>query len=256
MRPDIFTFLVKKQDTYWWNRARRSMGEALLRSYGAPTSGRWLDLGCGSGGNLGVANRFAPYLVVGADLSELGLELTHSVSPQATLVRSDISRGLPFGESTFDVVTIFNVLYHEWVEDDGRALCEVARILQVGGLLLITEPAFPILARQWDRAVMGARRYRRPELIALCQRAGLKVLFASYFTSFGFPILIGIMTLRRIRRLIAGAAVTAEKSSEHKLLCPVLNQLLYAAAMLEAKAISAGAAFPFGVTLVLVAAKS
>ena len=254
MRPEMFTFLVKKQNTYWWNRARRSMGEALLRRYNVPNGARWLDLGCGTGGNLSIADHFAPHLVVGVDLSALGLQLAQSLLPQSSLVRSDISRGLPFVNGAFDVVTIFNVICHEWVKDDGEALCEVARVLRPGGLLLITEPAFPVLAREWDKAVMGVRRYRRRQLVALCRRAGFKTLFASYFTSFGFPILLGMMALKRIKRLISGAPVKADAGAENKLLPPALNEMLHAAALMEAKVIGAGVPLPFGVTLVLVAA--
>src|SRR5262249_55920405 len=150
------------------------------------------------GGNLIIADDFDPDLVVGVDLSPLALELAQPNLPNAGLVRADLNRGLPFADDTFDVATIFNVIYHEWVEDDAEALVEVARVLRHKGLVLITEPAFPILARAWDNAVMGIRRYRRPELIKHCQRAGLKTLFASYFTSFGFPILLALRVLKHV----------------------------------------------------------
>jgi SAM-dependent methyltransferase len=250
MRPEMFAYLAEKQSTYWWNRARRSMGEALLRRYGATANGRWLDVGCGPGGNLIIADTFEPNLVVGVDLSPLALELARSNLPHARLVRADISRGLPFADATFDVATIFNVIYHDWVKDDGEALAEVARVLHHKGLLLITEPAFPILAREWDRAVMGVRRYRRPELIERCQQAGFKTLFASYFTSFGFPILLG---LRALKRVLGDSG--SRQAAEFKRLPGILNESLFAAALLEAKAIGLGLRMPFGVTLTLVAVR-
>ena len=255
MRPEMFTFLTKKQNTYWWNRARRSMGEALLRHYWCPMVGAGLILAAARRHILSIADHFAPHLVVGVHFSPLGLQLAQSRFPKSRLVRSDISRGLPFVDGAFDVVTIFNVIYHGWVKDDGEALCEVARMLRPGGLLLITEPAFPVLAREWDKAVMGVRRYRRPQLVALCRRAGFKTLFASYFTSFGFPILLGMKALKRIKHLVSGTTVKAEQGAENKLLPPALNEMLYAAALTEAKVIGAGVPLPFGVTLVLVAAK-
>ena len=226
------------------------MGEALLRRYGATRNGRWLDLGCGPGGNLFVADAFWPDLVVGVDFSPLALELAQSNLPQATLVRADISRGLPFAHAAFDVVTIFNVIYHSWVKDDREAFREVARVLRPKGLLLITEPAFPILAREWDKAVMGVRRYRRPELIAHCRQAGLKTLFASYFTSFGFPILLGLQALKKVVGNIG-----PEQGAEFKRLPRIINAILFAVARLEAKVIGLGVRMPFGVTLALVAVR-
>src|SRR4029079_15548467 len=100
MRPEVFTHLGAKQNTYWWNRARRLMGAALLRRYGATRNGRWLDLGCGPGGNLIVADAFRSGLVVGVDFSPLALELAQSNLSHAKLVRADISCGLPFAHAT------------------------------------------------------------------------------------------------------------------------------------------------------------
>jgi ubiquinone/menaquinone biosynthesis C-methylase UbiE len=234
------------------------MAAALLRRFAVAPGGRWLDLGCGTGGNLEIAERFAPGMVIGVDISSLGLELAQSLFPRARLVSADISGGLPFTDAAFDVVTIFNVIYHGWVKDDGAALAEVARVLRPGGLLIITEPAFPLLAREWDKAVMGVRRYRRPELIDLCRRAGLSTLFASYFTSFGFPILLTLRALKRMKALVSGAADTTsvEAAAESKPLPAVLNGSLYTAALAEAILIGAGIAMPFGVTLALVAKRT
>ena len=248
MRPEMFTHLAEKQNTYWWDRARRSMGGALLRRYGATRNGRWLDVGCGPGGNLVIADTFQPDLVVGVDLSAHALELAQSNLPYPRLVRADLSRGLPFADAIFDVATIFNVIYHDWVKNDCEALAEVARVLRRKSLLLMTEPAFPILAREWDKSVMGVRRYRRRELIECCRQAGLKTLFASYFTSFGFPILLGLRALRRV----IGDSGTGQ-CAEVKHLPSMLNESLFAAALLEAKAISLGLRIPFGVTLTIVA---
>jgi SAM-dependent methyltransferase len=256
MQPEMYTYLAKKQDTYWWNRARRSMGEALLRRYGAPRRGRWLDLGCGTGGNLGIADDFQAEMVIGTDLSELALDLAQAKFPQARLVRADISGGLPFADSSFDVVTVFGLICHHWVKSDRAALTEVRRILRPGGMMLITEPAFPILSREWDKAVMAARRYRRGELVALCRQAGLMPRFASYFTSFGFPILLGLRAFSRLSSMFSRkAAPPDDAGAEGKPLPAWLNGTLHAAAAVEGKAIAAGLPMPFGVTLVLVAAR-
>jgi SAM-dependent methyltransferase len=256
MQPEMYTYLAKKQDTYWWNRARRSMGQALLRRHGAPQQGRWLDLGCGTGGNLGIAEDFEAEMVIGTDLSQLALDLAQDKFPQARLVRADISGGLPFADNSFDVVTVFGLICHHWVKSDGAALAEVKRILRPGGMMLITEPAFPILSREWDKAVMAARRYRRHDLMELCRQAGLKPLFASYFTSFGFPILLGLRTLNRLTSIFRRRDDPPDDAgAESKPLPAWLNATLHAAAAAEGKAIAAGLPMPFGVTLVLVATR-
>lgn len=257
MRPATFDYLAEKQDRYWWNRARNTMAETLLRRYRVAPQGCWLDIGCGPGGTLGIAKAFSPKVSVGLDISAHALELARRKLPHANLTRADLNDGLPFADASFDVVTIFNVLYHDWVVSDGKALCEVARILRHGGILLITEPAFPILTRTWDRAVMGVRRYRRPNLIELCRRAGLTTMFSSYFTSFGFPILLGARALSWIRMRLRSNAdpSAADQSVERKPLSDALNGGFYAVALTEAKLIGAGVSLPFGVTLALVATR-
>jgi SAM-dependent methyltransferase len=249
MRADIYQLVAEKQDTYWWNRARRGMAQALLRRHHPERGGRWLDLGCGPGGNLIIAESFCPKAVVGLDVSPVALALAKIEFSHELLVRADINRSLPFPNQVFDVVTLFNVLYHDWVVDDRDALSEVSRVLRPGGLLLITEPAFPILSREWDNAVMGSRRYRGPQLVVLCRATGLEVKFWSYFTSFGFPILCAL----KIANKIVGLATRWHRPSETRALPRFVNEALYYVAMLEAKAICLGIKMPFGVTLVAVA---
>ena len=99
-------------------------------------------------------------------------------------------------DDSFDVVTVFNVLYHDWVKDEGAVISEVARVLRPGGVFLVTEPAFSVLTREMDAAAMGHRRYRIADFAALIERAGLRVAQASYFTSFGFPLLLAMKLMR------------------------------------------------------------
>jgi SAM-dependent methyltransferase len=250
MQPSAYAMLAERQEAYWWHRARRQMGLAVLRRHGAAPGGTWLDIGCGPGGNLAIAATLHPSLVVGVDLSELALEFARKKSSGAKLVRADISRGLPFAAKAYDVATIFNVLYHSWVTSELDVLREVRRVLRPGGLVLITEPAFAFLAREMDVATMGRRRYRRRDIIRLCRDAGLEPMFSSYFTSFGLPLLLAAHLLRRI---LPSRQTEKTPSMDMKPLHPTVNMALRAAAGAEAIAIGRGFAMPFGITLLCVA---
>ena len=57
---------------------------------------------------------------------------------------------------------------------------------------MITEPAFAVLSRELDEAAMGHRRYRIADIAILIERAGLRIAQTSYFTSFGFPLLLAM----------------------------------------------------------------
>jgi SAM-dependent methyltransferase len=243
--------LADRQDHYWWHRARREMAIGLLRRYGVRSGGCWVELGCGPGGNLGISAQFKPQLTVGIDLSPVAIELARPRVRDACLVQADLNVRLPLWDQSCAVVTIFNVLYHQWILDEKAVLNEVRRILRPRGLVLMTEPAFSILRRDMDNAAMTRRRYRKFDIKALCQQAGLQVLVANYFTSFGFPVLAGLNATRFLSNHFRSKGPAADMRP----LPALLNEIMYRTALVEASAIANGIQMPFGTTLVCVAQK-
>jgi SAM-dependent methyltransferase len=239
--------LAHRQDTYWWHRARRALSRTLLARFGLAWEARWLDLGCGPGGNLQMLGKDLASQVIGLDLSPLALQLAKVARPNACLVRADLNSLLPFKDASFDLVTIYNVLYHQWIASEAAVLREVWRILAPGGLLLLTEPAFPVLARGMDVAAMARRRYLMSDFDELFHQTGFESLFGGYFTSFGYPLLRAAMK-------IAGERKT-EPSPEVDMrpLPSLVNWALLAAATLENLAICANIRMPFGTTLIRIA---
>lgn len=248
MRPEAYRALAERQQTYWWHRARRAMARSLLHRFGLAPGCRWLDIGCGPGGNLHMLDPLAPQVVVGLDVSPIALDLARTYAPSAVLVNADINRQLPIDDASFDVVTIFNVLYHQWVQSEADVLDEVARILKPGGLLLLTEPAFTALTREMDEAVMTRRRYGIADFDVWLRTAGFNSLFNSYFTSFGVPILLAAKFIKQMRR----AAATPGPALDMRPLPWIVNRGLEVVATFEAWALANGIRMPFGTTLVRV----
>ena len=214
---------------------------------GMRPGGRTLDLGCGPGGNFALLAPLAPSLSVGFDLAPVALELAYAAAPQARLVRGDLSHPLPFANGAFDLVTIFNVLYHSWIEDESRVLTEACRVLKPGGLLMLTEPAFPCLKRRMDHIGMAKRRYRLSEMRAMVRHAGFQTLQDSYFTSFGFPLALALA--------LTGGSDAETGAADMKPLNPRTNRLFLGLARAEAALIRRGIGMPFGVTLMMIARK-
>jgi SAM-dependent methyltransferase len=252
MHEEAYRRLSERQEHYWWHRARRTMCVALLRRHGVGADCRWIDLGCGPGGNLNLLNIFQPSLSVGVDLSPLALELAAGNAPEATLVRADISRSLPFRDGAFDVGTIFNVLYHDWISSEIAVLTELRRILRPGGLAVFTEPAFSVLARPMDQSGMARRRYRLDEFSELCRSAGLEVIYRNYFTSFGALALLGMKGAGRVAALF-GIRAGLNPSPDTKSLKRSVNEALRLAALAEAQAMIRGIKVPIGTTLICLA---
>ena len=251
MRPETYDLVAEREEHYWWHRARREMATGLLRRHGLARGCRAVDLGCGTGGNLSIFSPFAPRSVVGLDISPIALQHARRKHRSAVLVRADLRRPLPFVDASVDVVTLFNVLYHRWVDDEIAVLSDVHRILRPGGLLVATEPAFSAFERQMDTAAMTRHRFRIPEFTAMCARAKLRVSFASYFTSFGAQIVLLMKALDGRSTRSADDHVQADL----KPLNPVVNELLHVVASAEAIAVARGWRLPFGLTLACVARK-
>jgi len=248
MQPTAYEQLARREEHYWWYRARRRLAVSLLRRYGLPNSIRALDIGCGCGGNFAVFGAFLPDRVVGVDLSPLALNIARQKAPDALLVRGDLSNDFPFSGAFFDVVTDFNVLYHQWVTDDTTALQRILQLLRPGGLLLATEPAFSFLRRRHDRLGMGQRRYTSTNFCRLAQSVGFEPLFTSYFFSFTFPVALA----GALQETFTRPASDASRSLELMPLNTTINEGLFRLAACEATLIGKGLQIPFGATLIAV----
>jgi SAM-dependent methyltransferase len=249
MHPAFYAQVFSVQGGHWWGRSRRSLSFDLLKKLGLKAECRHLDLGCGTGQNLRLLEQLRPSLTVGADVSPVGLSYARKACPRCQLVRLDVNQPLPFPDASFDVATIFNVLYHAWITSDLDVLKEVGRVLKSDGLLLVTEPAFRALAREVDIADMAARRYRLGPFVELLRAAGFDVPFANYFTSFGAPIILAMKALKAV----APRRPRVDRPSDMRPLPPLLNAALFGLARIEAALVRASVPMPFGTTILCVA---
>lgn len=137
---------------------------------------RVLDFGAGSG-------RLAGALV------ERGFEVS-AIEPDPRLRERLTARGVgahpdfaALGERRFDYVVSLNVLEH--CDDDAAIVRALFERLVPGGRCLLYVPALMALWTANDERVGHRRRYRRPGLVALFERAGFSVEDARYQDSLG-----------------------------------------------------------------------
>ena len=169
MQKYLYEDLYNLEETHWWHIAKRNLMISLLKNNLSGNQNRILDIGCGTGKNLEVLERF-------------GVSFGIDSSPQAILyckkrgiknvVKGNIER-MPFTRESFDAITALDVLEHV---DDQEALKEVYRVLKRGNVLIITVPAYPELWSKWDEVLNHKRRYAKKQLENLLKENGFKIL--------------------------------------------------------------------------------
>lgn len=138
---------VTEHERTTWNRCASiyietvapmtQQGYQLIAESGFVTEGvRQLDIGCGPG-NLTAGYAAMGAKVVGIDVAEEMVELASSTYPEIEFHQSDVSK-LPFGNSTFDVVTAGYVMHH--LGDPTSALREFRRVLKDNGAFVFVIP--------------------------------------------------------------------------------------------------------------------
>jgi len=97
---------------------------------------RLLDLGCGRAAlHAMIADRLSIPETYGVDIDQTKLEIAKRRIP---VVRLDLEYGLPFSDSTFDLVTSFGVFEHMKFFD--KPIEEAHRVLKDGGFFLVCMP--------------------------------------------------------------------------------------------------------------------
>jgi SAM-dependent methyltransferase len=80
---------------------------------------------------------------------------------------------LPYGDAVFDLICAFDVIEH--VDDDERALAELARVAAPGAALITSVPLHPKQWTSFDDFVGHRRRYEPTELKPKLARHGFSV---------------------------------------------------------------------------------
>ena len=195
-RPDVEEVAYRQtralEEAHWWFVGMRAIYRKQLQSLGLARDARILDLGCGTGGNLGLLESLGSTWALDASLTAA------SFVKQRGFPRIGVASAteLPVPDASFDVVTAFGVIEH--VEEDERMLREMCRVTRPGGHMLIVTSAHRWLWSVHDDRVHHVRRYRISELGERVRRAGWRVEQLSYVNAALFPAVAVVRTLQRL----------------------------------------------------------
>jgi ubiquinone/menaquinone biosynthesis C-methylase UbiE len=168
---------------YWYlgSRARRHMmlrrfsevdaraADSIHAADGVGATDRLLDIGSAWGFNVMAMGRLG-LEVTGIDLVvdqfEVGAQIARENGAAFAVAGADAAR-LPFGDDSFDVITMVETLEHIFLEDRPEALAECHRVLRPGGTIVLSTPNHASAVERFKRFT-GRHPRLRERLPTMC----------------------------------------------------------------------------------------
>ena len=244
MQQHTYAIMNRVEDSHWWFVGRRLILEEFLRQIvNNPESEfqnpKFLDVGCGTGANLEMLEKFGA--AEGVDVSDEALEFCRA---KGLRVHKGLAERLPFADESFDVVTALDVVEH--LDDDVAGLQEMRRVLKPGGRTLIFVPAFMWLWGVQDDISNHRIRYTKRQIVERLEKAGFEIERATYANwTFFAPILAGRTLMK-----LTGIKPESENNVNVSALNGIFGRILGAERFWLRKF-----NFPIGVSIVIVAKK-
>lgn len=204
--------MYQLEEKHFWFLGKRLFVNSILHSYSKKIK-NILDIGAGTGGITKYMAKFGK--VTGIESNRLARALANK---RGVKLLSGNANKLSFKSSQFDTVTIFDVLYHKNIKDEGRVIKEAYRVLKPNGLLLITDSANKILTSAHDTATHGKRRYSVNEISHIIRSQNFKIIRSSYIFATLFPIVF-------VKRMFLDK-ITSSKSSDVSALPKIINSFI------------------------------
>ncbi len=170
---------------YWFDHRAQAVAAALART--TQSRSIW-DVGAGTGSMAGRLARAGYEVVTIEPLADGARAIKRQAV--ATVICSSLGQ-LSFPDASLPVVGLFDVVEH--IEQPTELLAEVHRVLEPGGIVVLTVPAFPALWSDEDDVAGHWRRYRRSELDGFMTSIG----FVTSQTEYLFATLVAPVAILR-----------------------------------------------------------
>jgi len=241
MKHEEYSLMAQQQRWHWWYVTKRAYLEQVLRSLNLPNAAKLLDLGAGVGANFSVLRKFGE--VDAVEESQAGSTLAKSLA-LAKVSAADLNTFTP-KSSTYNCITILDVLYHQHIQDDVAVLRSALQGLKSDGYLVITDCAHPWLWGPHDVDNMARQRYTKRELEQKIVKAGGVIQRSSYLFAFSFPFFV----MGRLIEKWRGRQSQQDSSDD------VLNKAMRTVGTVESKLLRV-MNIPFGSSILVVAKRA
>ena len=194
MERHVYDRMAELADVHWWYVARRKiLAELIRREIALPAKARILEIGCGTGHNLGMLAEFGAVDALEVDDAARAIAEDRLGEAVASAPLPEL-KGMKRG--AYDLIAALDVIEH--IDDDRAALEAIAERLKPGGKLLMTVPAHPWMWSAHDTANHHKRRYSKDTLRALVASSPLRLDKIGYFNSLLFPLAIAARGFGRL----------------------------------------------------------
>jgi SAM-dependent methyltransferase len=187
MERVVYDRMAEVDELHWWYRARREILQSLIeRTVRPPADARILEVGCGTGHNIKMLQRFGTVDAIEIDSSARKVaekRLGRRISSAKLPALKGVDRG------HYDLVAALDVVEH--IDDDRATIAALASCLNPRGKLLVTVPAHQWMWSQHDELNHHKRRYSKRALTTLLTESDrLKIDSLGYFNSLLFPLAV------------------------------------------------------------------
>ena len=235
----VYDRMAEIDQDHWWFSARRKIVAALIERH-RPKAGplKILEVGCGTGSNIAMLQRFGTVDAVEPDDGARALAEQRS---GLSIKGGYLPDGVELADGHYDLIVLLDVLEH--IPADLPALTSLKAKLAPGGRIIVTVPATPWLWSAHDVAHHHQRRYTARTLTDVFTRAGFRLRHRTHFNSVLFPLIVAARAAGKLTGREGGDDAMPSKPLNH------LLEMLFGAERYWV----AGRSLPFGVSLAAVA---
>jgi len=194
MERILYEQMAEVDEVHWWYVARRKVLQSLIERRVRPAANaRILEVGCGTGHNIKMLERFGRVDAIEVDAEARAIAETR-LGRTIESARLPALRGIDRGG--YDLVAALDVVEH--IDDDRATVDALASCLKPGGKLLVTVPAHQWMWSAHDELNHHKRRYSKRALRSLIEESPLRLETIGYFNSLLFPLAIAARLASKI----------------------------------------------------------
>lgn len=229
------------ESSHWWYSGRRLIITSQIKKINLIRSSNILEVGSGTGGNLGMLSKFGKVYAFERNIKALNISKSKIKGKKIRIIHGSCPNNIPYTNLKFDLICLFDVLEH--IVDDKKTLVNLKNRLNLNGKILLTVPSYQWLFGPHDKELHHKRRYSAKKIEKLIDDANLKILRKSYFNSILFPLIAAVRIYEKLKRIEISMGNTEPKKE--------INYALLIIMKIEAFCLKFFN-FPFGLSMIYV----